>query len=644
MKLIPPKQPNFCRKDKKKQLIIPKQTRSNVDQMKMQEKSNFSDFSNEKTSKNQKTFELKLQSNFDHLKISKLPGQSFAEAQLLPRNSNFNRNVPFVHKENILESIPNHDLGFQSETQQFPKKSLLSNFELPQMWHPQTHSIRRTSISQKQPNSTEKNLQSSVEKRTLLGKRNWLELPEDIQQEIHSRKWDSRDHLDATIQNSHPQSQSFRQLAHERFSREFASGMRETDFQRRWGRPEIPTMEKRNWFLDRRNDPKRRWMGQSWGGNGLRPTWSIENRVSGLQGKIEHNSLRMGNLNSRERRGGLGNEGEFNSEEFVMGKLFRRIPSKSNNKLNLSKCKLCHLNILKSLKNRKIKNKSKEKPLNFWDKNENKSNDTSLEIQKISDSEIAKSKEVPSNLKHFRGVYQLMLKLVCDDPINSEDVNLPDSKKKLVVEFMRKKKLCKKIDLENFTVKTLTMMRDNENARRTEERLKFIFKKCIRFIQARFKKKMLSKPEKTWNFDEQFSESVKFDYIFYDYYFGNIAKQIGQPIEKFFHFRNWKNRTSDHIPKSITKVYVNYLKMNPKFMKIFIEYMNNRLVKDIVLNNIKKILRLVTDWENMVKKFGKEEGLNIVYNKFKNKGLKLPWGLNEVRKAIQDTLKYIIND
>lgn len=334
-----------------------------------------------------------------------------------------------------------------------------------------------------------------------------------------------------------------------------------------------------------------------------------------------------------------------NTENMKKSKYFEKSDSKKSEELNLRKCKLCHLNILKSLKNKKNA-KNQDAAENVWEKEAKKSIDSELsfEIERIGDSEIARSKEAPSTLKIFQKAYRLMIKLVCDDRIGPQDIDMSDSKKRLIIEFMRKKKLCKSIDIEDFTVKTLTTMRDNENARRTEERLKFIFKKCIRFIQNRFKKKLLGRSEKTWEVDEQFSESVKFDYVFYEHYFGDIAKQIGQPIEKFFHFRNWKNRTSEHIPKSITKVYVNYLKMNPKFMKIFIGYMNDRLVKDIILNNVKKIQRLVGEWENLVKKFGEEEGVNIVYNRFRNKGLKLPWGLKEVRKAIEDTLKYIIKD
>ena len=152
---------------------------------------------------------------------------------------------------------------------------------------------------------------------------------------------------------------------------------------------------------------------------------------------------------------------------------------------------------------------------------------------------------------------------------------------------------------------------------------------------------MIKKLKDPFIIKKSYLNKSKFDYIFYGYYYSEIAKKIGQPLEKFFHFRNWNNRTSEHIPKSITKKYVNYLKMNPEFISIFIKYMNDRLIKDIILNNIQKIYRLVVDWEKMIKKFGKDEGVDRVLKKFKKKALKLPWGLNEVRTAIQDTLKYI---
>ena len=240
-----------------------------------------------------------------------------------------------------------------------------------------------------------------------------------------------------------------------------------------------------------------------------------------------------------------------------------------------------------------------------------------------------------------------MVKMVCDDEILEADLNIHDSHKKLIIEFMCKKKLCKSMELSEFNAVNLKSLRESENSRRTEERLKFIFKKCIRYIQSRFKKQILIRSKDSWKFNESFSDSVKFDYIFYGHYYSHIAKQIGQPLEKFFHFRNWKNRTSEHIPKSITKIYVNYLKMNPTFMNLFISYMNDRLIKDIILNNIKKISRLIMEWENILKKYKADEeneGVKMVLKKFKSKGLKLPWGLNEVRSAIKDTLKYIIKD
>jgi hypothetical protein len=328
----------------------------------------------------------------------------------------------------------------------------------------------------------------------------------------------------------------------------------------------------------------------------------------------------------------------------------------ANNKINLHskliKCKLCQINIIKSKqktkknlkynKNEKLLNSSKNSKLIIGDEPANQEETITL----ISDSEFEKSKEIPLTFKTFGKAYSLMIKLVCEDQILPQDLEMPETHRMLVIEFMKKKKLCKKFELKDFSIENLMHLRSNENTRRTEERLKFIFKKCIRYIQARFKRKMKHKfnDEKSSEVDDTFSESVKFDYIFYGHYYSKIAEQIGQPIEKFFHFRNWKNRTSEHIPKSITKVYVNYLKMNPSFMNLFISYMNDRLIKDIVLNNIKKIFRLVKDWENILKKFDQEQGMEIVLKKFRNKGVKLPWGLTEVRSAIKDTLKYIIKD
>ena len=331
------------------------------------------------------------------------------------------------------------------------------------------------------------------------------------------------------------------------------------------------------------------------------------------------------------------------------------LPSSKSKNIKYSKCKLCCLNIVENIAKKKrlerINRVNYQISDGFPNLKRQKMKQRVVELEEeddrityISDNEIEKVKNKKRQFPVFEKAFKLMLKLLCDDKIDAMDLEMPDVHKELVMEFMRKKKLCKVLSLEEFTFTTLTTLRDNENARRTEERLKFVFKKCIRYIQSRFKKKMMVKSKEAWTFEDNYSDSVKFDYIFYGHYYNQIAREIGQPIEKFFHFRNWKNRTSEHIPKSITKVYVNYLKMNPKFMNLFITYMNQRLLKDVTLNNIKKLSRLIEDWENWAKKESPGSNGIEVLKRFKAKGLKLPWGLNEVRSAIKDTLGYIIKD
>ena len=325
-------------------------------------------------------------------------------------------------------------------------------------------------------------------------------------------------------------------------------------------------------------------------------------------------------------------------------------------KKKYSKCKLCCLNIIKNFKqkskltshNNMMKQNSQLENHKMNSKNSNSKDQNSLDDDKISlisQSEIQNAKNKAKNYKVFSKPFILMVKLLCDDEIENEDLAMGSLQKELVIEFMRKKKLCKTFEMKDFNATTLKTLRENENARRTEERLKFVFKKCIRYIQNRFKKKEMRRNKDMCHYvGDSYSDSVNFDYKFYGHYYEQIAKEINQPIEKFFHFRNWKNRTSDHIPKSITKVYVNYLKMNSKFMNLFIKYMNDKLIMDVTLSNIKKVSRLVEDWEMCVKKEGQDKGTLTILNKFKAKGLKLPWGLNEVRNAIKDTLGYILKD
>jgi hypothetical protein len=257
-----------------------------------------------------------------------------------------------------------------------------------------------------------------------------------------------------------------------------------------------------------------------------------------------------------------------------------------------------------------------------------------------SGQKLKKTKQIfkTRKFKNFQKTFDLMLKLLGDEPINFGDTQISEFEKKLVREFLFKKKVFKRFDLKDFNHLKLEKLRIKEKGKRTEEHLKFIFKKCINHIQKCFRTNLLLENK---SLKSLLNNSNEFDYLFYSHYFGEIAEKINEPIEKFFHFRNWKNRTNENIPKSITKKYIKFLKMNSEFISKFENYLNDELINDITKSNVMKLTKLILEWELCIKKHGTEIGEQIILAEFKTKKMNLPWGVIEIKKAIKSTKDYI---
>ena len=263
-------------------------------------------------------------------------------------------------------------------------------------------------------------------------------------------------------------------------------------------------------------------------------------------------------------------------------------------------------------------------------------------INKLNSPEIKRS----DVFDMFEKMKNLLQKFFNNNEIVNEDVTLHLKIKKIFIQILMKKKFCRSFNINDFTADKLNKMKNTLDNRRTEERLKFVFKKCIRNIQNEFKSNW---KKKKIIIEEEYNENInplKFDYIFYNYYFNDIAQEIKEPIEKFFHFRNWKNRTNDDIPKSITKKYVDNLKKNKTFMLKFIDYLKNQLLKDIRKSNLDKIEKLIKVWKREILKslLPVDQSLDIMLRKFKKKRVKLPWTFFEINNAIKETLQHISSD
>ena len=249
--------------------------------------------------------------------------------------------------------------------------------------------------------------------------------------------------------------------------------------------------------------------------------------------------------------------------------------------------------------------------------------DSNDNIQKFS-SEI----QILFNLHNF------LFKLFMNIEFKNSDFNLNQLEQKIVrtifekKEFLGHRDIC--FDTDFFNVARKTNMR-----KKTEDGLKFVFKKAIKYMKKEFKTRILTAAESKKIKTEQL------DRCFYEHYFGAISKKFNMPLESFFHFRNWKKRDSIHIPKSITKQYMSRLKLNSVFIRKINYFLTEELIKKFLVFNSKKIRTMIIKWEKIIEENGSDIGLQKIVKMINSRGNKIPWTIFEVQNALQNTLDYL---
>jgi hypothetical protein len=218
-------------------------------------------------------------------------------------------------------------------------------------------------------------------------------------------------------------------------------------------------------------------------------------------------------------------------------------------------------------------------------------------------------------------------------PYDQLDFNLKPLEIKIVNYILRKKQF-DGFENPHYSIKFFEKARKTKLKKKNEDGLKFIFKRAIKQLKFDIKKKLKSENEKL-SIDE-------FDKRFYTYYYGKISEKMKKPLECFYHFRNWKKRTSPNIPKSVTKKYLALLKKNPEF----IQKINNFLLNDFFLSfyrsNSNKIRHLIIKWEEMIQNSPDNwSGIEKIKKSILGKGNKLPWTLSEAECAFKKTLDSI---
>jgi hypothetical protein len=219
-----------------------------------------------------------------------------------------------------------------------------------------------------------------------------------------------------------------------------------------------------------------------------------------------------------------------------------------------------------------------------------------------------------------------------DIEFESNDFLLKPIERQIIRSIVEKKKFVGFNKIE-FNLDFFNKARGSNLRKKTEDGLKFVFKKAIRELKKEFKTTVLP-PGSNLRTDA-------LDKAFYSHYFGEISQRFDIPLEAFYHFRNWKKRNSPFIPKSITKKYISRLKMNPVFVGKIKNYLHQKLINSFRVFNSKKIRTMVIKWEKIIEELGPQNGIEKIHRMIHSRGNKIPWTMREVCHALDDTLDYL---
>lgn len=266
-------------------------------------------------------------------------------------------------------------------------------------------------------------------------------------------------------------------------------------------------------------------------------------------------------------------------------------------------------------------------------------------------------KMTADSVKLFGELWGVLRTLLWSGRVGQEELDsLNKRDRQILSAFLVKKKLVEDTNSLSFEETEFNRVIAKAGPKRTEQNLKCVFNHIYKFLRGQFKKKhenFLFRKQ-----DAHLSQKNLIDLGFYTYYFGRIADAKGWPISKFFHPKVPANKQCneesfleepEQLPKSINKEYIRNLRLSKPFIRDVSAFLNNHFEPEFgsptgIVDEFKKacmskmILKLNL-WSNIIKKNGQSAGLQKILNELrKNDKSKLPWSLNEMNKAINETL------
>ena len=258
-----------------------------------------------------------------------------------------------------------------------------------------------------------------------------------------------------------------------------------------------------------------------------------------------------------------------------------------------------------------------------------------------------------TSLTSLKGLHKLLFKIMVNEGIKGEDILMLTGNDHKLLELFLKKRKYKPVTEIN--LESLNEIRAEIPKKRSEEYVKYIFKKIIKFLKSIYREYVYQElPLKRGlhSKNQKKTRYLHFEYSFHEYYYGSVAKRMNINIEKFFHPRknsSTLNRLMDDnklalVEKSVSRIYLTYMKMSPKFVRHLNFYLEKVILNEIRHQISYRLNDRLQNWEAEIE----TKGFNPFYGDLKenfenNSRSKLCWSIPEVSLSI-NTFKKLLNE
>lgn len=181
--------------------------------------------------------------------------------------------------------------------------------------------------------------------------------------------------------------------------------------------------------------------------------------------------------------------------------------------------------------------------------------------------------------------------------------------------------------------------------RRTEENIKFIFIRAIKYLMKAFEKRLFHEVRKLLKKRfRKLRNKDKLNYAFFGFYFGHESENLGTPIDQFMLPKKTKKplKNSKNQFTSISKQYLQLVSVNPNFLRDLRFYLKHFFMKEMLADTLKKVRIILGKTIERRSGFADERAsANSADFERVLRNTHIPWNIHELRFGLEDLKNYL---